>query len=94
MGLPLRNTAAPAAKDVIDCDRTSAKKDEGEGQGGSCQGEFITGAIGRSDQPIVQVYLPDGHNQVSAYKESGDSGKESYEEQETSEELCERRDIA
>src|SRR5579872_662676 len=94
LGLPLRNTTAPTAKDVIDCDGTSAKKDEGEGQGGSCQREFITGAIGGSDESVVQVYLPDGHNQVSAYKKSGDSGKESCEEQETPEELGERGDIA
>ena len=39
-------SAASAAEHVVDGDGTTAKEDQGEGQGGDCEGKLVSRAVG------------------------------------------------
>jgi hypothetical protein len=78
---------------VVDGNGAGSEKDQGEGQGGCREGEFVSRAVGRSYKPIVQVDFPDGYRQVDPDGESGGTGEKSCENQYSAKKFGERGDI-
>src|ERR1035437_821539 len=92
--IALGGTSPSAAQDVVNGNGTSAKKDQGEGQGSRREGELISGTIGSSDESVVQVPFPDGNKQIDENGERRNSGEESCEDQQPTEKFGEGGDIA
>lgn len=82
-----------ASENVVQRNRAAAKKDEGEGERCRRQGELVSGVVGPSEQPVVQVRFPDGDAEVNADHEGGDASEESPQDQDSAEKLGEGGNI-
>ncbi len=69
---------------MIECDWTRAEKNEAEGQSRNRQWELISAL---PYQSVVEVHLGDGDGKIDADRESGDSGEQTDEHENTAKEF-------
>src|ERR1700752_824778 len=85
----LECATTPAAENVVDGDGTAAKEDERESQRGGGESELVPWPVGRSDEAVVQVHLPNGHRQIDTDAEGGSAREQSHEDQQSPKKLGE-----
>ena len=93
-GSPSTRESAAAAEHVVEGNGAGAEKDQCECDCCGCHGKLIPGAIGRAQQPTVQMHFPDCDAEINARGSRGRTGEESDDKKQPAEELRECRDIA
>ena len=89
-----RTTAAAAAQDMVDGNRTTSKKDQGKGEGEDGEGKFKARAVGCADQAVVPMSFPDSDEHINGNGAGGDSGEEPGQDEQSAQEFGERRNVA
>ena len=75
---------------MIESDRTCAKKDEGEGEGGQRQREFVSAV---AHQSVVEVHLGDGDGEIDADGKSSHAREQAQQDEQAAKEFSEGRKI-
>src|SRR5260221_7219027 len=73
----LRGAPASASQDVVDGDGASAEENQGKCQRGCGQWKLVAGVVGRAEETIVQMHLPDRDDEIDADREGRWTRKES-----------------
>jgi len=88
--LPGLASATAGGADVIEGDGASTEEDEGKGEGGESEGEFVSTVAGHS---AMEVHLGDGDGEIDADTKSRNAGEEAEQHEHSAEELGKGRDI-
>ncbi len=89
-GLLFELRARAARADVVEGDRASAEKNEGECEGGQSHPETVSVV---RDQPVVRGHLPDSDAHINANGESSYAGKQAQHYEQPAKEFGEGREV-
>jgi hypothetical protein len=75
---------------MVESDGAAAEEDEGECEGGQCQGEFVSAG---AHQSVVEVDLGDGDGQIDEDGESSYTSEQAEEDEQSAKKLCEGGEV-